>query len=347
MQFTTASTSVIASRFARRSRLHLAAVLLPWLFACGAEDRAGAPSVSVAGQAAAPPTSERTTIDLSAGMPGQSHWRYLKGQDSTAFAATAFDDSTWSQVGVPHGANYTTTYLNAVSGGGDGFLDGGTQWYRLHFTLGTQFAASKVLVEVEGAHTGVQVYLNGTLLPGISAAAGDAQASHVVGFLPFVVDLTPLVHADGATQNVLAVRVARSAAWFKQPGFSGAFRFGQAEAGLFRPARMFLTNKVHIPANVYSNLRTWGTHVATVSIVPSATTTVRADSAVIAVQTNVLNETASTQQVTLTTMIVDATGAVVATASPITQAVPAMTPSAFPSSPTPMFDQRITLANQI
>jgi beta-galactosidase len=345
MQFTTASTSVIATRFARRSRLRLAAVLLPWLFACGTEDRAGAPSVSVAGQAVAPPTSERTTIDLSAGMPGQSHWRYLKGQDSTAFAATAFDDSTWSQVGVPHGANYATTFLNAVSGGGDGFLDGGTQWYRLHFTLGTQFAASKVLVEIEGAHTGVQVYLNGTLLPGISAVTGDAQASHVVGFLPFVVDLTPLVHADGATQHVLAVRVARSAAWFKQPGFSGAFRFGQAEAGLFRPVRMLLTNKVHIPPNVYSNLRTWGTHVATVSIVPSATTTAQAESAVVAVQTNVLNETASTQQVTLTTQIVDASGNVVAAAPPVTQAVAAMTPSAFPSSPTAMFDQRITVPN--
>ena len=328
MQFTRACASVI---------------IVGWgLLACGgAGDGPGAPSASV--QAIAPPTSERLTIDLSAGMPGQSHWRYLKGQDSTAFATTAFDDSTWSQVGIPHGANYLTTFLNAVSGGGDGFLDGGTQWYRLHFTLDAKFAASKVLVEFEGAHTGVQVYVNGALLPGISAVAGDAQASHVVGFLPFVVDLTPLVHADGATQNVLAVRVARSAAWFKQPGFSGAFRFGQAEAGLFRPARMSITNKVHIPPNVYSNLRTWGTHVATVSIVPSATSTAQADSAVVAVQTNVLNETASTQQVTLTTQIVDAGGNVVVTAPPLTQAVPAMTPAGFPSTPTAMFDQRITV----
>ncbi|HEY6174278.1 MAG TPA: discoidin domain-containing protein [Kofleriaceae bacterium] len=316
--------------------------LLSLLFACsGADDRPGTP----AAQAISLPVSERLTIDLSAGMPGQSHWRYVKGQDSTNFAARSFDDSAWSEVGIPHGANYLTTFLNTVSGGGDGFLDGGTQWYRLHFTLGTQYAASKVLVEIEGAHTGAQVYINGTLLPGISAVAGDAQASHVVGFLPFIVDLTPFVQADGATQNVLAVRVARGAAWFKQPGFSGAFRFGQAEAGLFRPARMFITNKVHIPANVYSNLRTWGTHVATVSIVPSANTTALAESAVVAVQTNVLNETASTQQVTLTTLIVNATGNVVATAAPITQAVPAMTPSAFPSSPTPMFDQRITIAN--
>jgi hypothetical protein len=319
-----------------------AAGLLSVIFACSAPDE-GLPAQAVSTQAIAPPTSERLTIDLSAGMPGQTHWRYLKGQDNTAFAATGFDDSTWSQVGIPHGANFLTTFLNAVSGGGDGFLDGGTQWYRLHFTLGTQFAASKVLVEFEGAHTGIQVYVNGTLLPGISAVPGDAQASHVVGFLPFVVDLTPFVHPDGATQNVIAVRVARSAAWFTQPGFSGAFRFGQAEAGLFRPARMLVTNKIHIPPNVYSNLRTWGTHVATVSIAPSASSTAVADSAVVAVQTNVLNETAAAQQVTLTTQIVDATGAVVVVAPPITRSVPAMTPSSFPSSPTPLFDQRITV----
>jgi hypothetical protein len=308
----------------------------------GPED---SPEPSATSQAVALPISERVTIDLSAGMPGQSHWRYIKGQDSTTFATPSFDDSSWSQVGIPHGANYLTTFLNATSGGGDGNLDGGTQWYRLHFTLPAQSAASKILVEIEGAHTGVQVYINGTLLPGISAVAGDAQASHVIGFLPFVVDLTPRVTADGATQNVLAVRVARSAAWFTQPGFSGAFRFGQAEAGLFRPVRMFVTNKVHIPPNVYSNLRTWGTHVATVSIVPSATTTARADSAVVAVQTNVLNETAQTQQVTLTTQIVDAQGNVVVSAPPVTQAVPAMAPSAFPSSEVPMFDQRITVPN--
>ena len=342
MQFTNACRSGVRVRSG-----WLAAVVAASLCACaGSDDGPAEPSTAVSvAQAVSPPTSERTTIDLSAGMPGQTHWRYLKGQDSAGFAATAFDDSTWSQVGIPHGANYLTTFLNAVAGGGDGFLDGGTQWYRLHFTLPTQNAASKVVVEFEGAHTGVQVYINGTLLPGISAVAGDAQASHVVGFLPFVVDLTPFVHADGATQNVIAVRVARSAAWFTEPGFSGAFRFGQAEAGLFRPARMVLTNKVHIPANVYSNLRTWGTHVATVSIVPSASATATADSAVIAVQTNVLNETTSTQQVTLTTQIVDPAGNVVAAAPPVTQAVPAMAPAAFPGSPTAMFDQRITVSN--
>ena len=291
------------------------------------------------------PLSDRVTIDLSAGMPGQSHWMYIKDQDSPTFATPAFNDSSWTPVGIPHGANYLTTFLNTVSGGGDGDLDGGNNWYRLHFTLGTQYANSKVMVEFEGAHTGAQVYINGTLLQGISAVTADANASHVIGFLPFVVDLTPYLHTDGVTPNVLAVRVSRNNSWFEQPNFSGAFRFGQAEAGLFRPARMFITNKVHIPVNVYSNQKTWGTYVATLSEVPSATTTAQALSAVVEVQTNVLNETATPQSVTLTTQIVDAQGNVVAVAPPATQTVPPMTPATYPSTATPMFDQKITLNN--
>ena len=316
------------------------ALLLPLLAAALGAGGARAQQVETA-----VPPSDRITIDLSAGMPGQHHWLYMKDQDQATFATTTFNDSTWQQVGIPHGANYFTTFLNVVSGGGDGDLDGGNNWYRLHFTVDPKYASSKVMVEFEGAHTGAQVYINGTLLPGISAVTADAKASHVIGFIPFIVDLTPYLHADGTTDNVLAVSVSRNNSWFEQPTFSGAFRFGQAEAGLFRPARMFITNKVHIPANVYSNQKTWGTYVATLSEVPSATSTSQAQSAVVEVQTNVLNETTTAQPVTLTTQIVDAQGNVVAVAPPVTQTVQPMTPATYPSTAAPMFDQKITINN--
>ncbi|AXC12578.1 Beta-galactosidase [Acidisarcina polymorpha] len=291
------------------------------------------------------PTSQRTTINLSAGMPGQSPWLYIKDSDSTAYATTAYNDSAWMPVGIPYSANLLTSFLNADSGGGDGDLNGTSNWYRLHFTLGTQYANSKILVEFEGAHTGAQVYINGTLLRGISAVAANAQASHVVGFIPFIVDLTPYVKTDGVTPNVLAVSVSRNDTWFEQPGFSQDYRFGQADAGLFRPAYMFITNKVHIPVNVYSNQKTWGTYVATLSEVPSSSNTATANSAIVEVQTNVLNENTTSQQVTLTTQIVDANGNVVAVAPTLTQTVPPMTSSTFPSTATPMFEQQITVNN--
>ena len=151
-----------------------------------------------------------------------------------------------------------------------------------------------------------------------------------MGFVPVIRDLTPYIRADGATDNVIAIDVSRGASWYEQPNFSGAFRFGQAMAGLFRNVYLYVTNPVHIPLNVYSNQKTWGTYVGTVSEVPAADGTATAASAVVDVQTNVLNESATAQQVTLTTQIVDAQGNVVVTAPPITQAVPPMTASDVP-----------------
>src|SRR5271168_1680845 len=116
-------------------------------------------------------------------------------------------------------------------------------------------------------------------------------------------------------------------------------------AGLFRNVFLYVTNPVHIPVNTYSNQKTWGTYVGTVSEVPAAEGTATAASAVVEVQTNVLNETSKTQQVTLTTQIVDANGNVVVTAPPVTQSVCPMTSGTFPSTATPMFDQQITIQN--
>src|ERR1700756_4262737 len=207
------------------------------------------------------PPSKRVVINL-----GETPWRYLSNQDPAGAASPAFDDTSWLQVGIPYSSEQMTTFINEQSGGGDGELGANTLWYRKHFTLDPQYAGSKVFVEFEGVHTGMQVYINGTLLPGNSAVPADSQATHVVGFIGALVDLTPYLHFDG-TDNVLAVRAARNANWFEDPGFSGAFRFGQAMNGIFRPVHMYITNPVHIPQNTYSGngAAAWGTYVTTSS----------------------------------------------------------------------------------
>lgn len=277
-------------------------------------------------RAASLPPSQRITINM-----GETPWLYLFG-DPTGAQAPNFPDSTWTIVGIPYSADQLDTFINAQSGGGDGDLNGPISWYRNHFTLNPSNAGSKVLVEFEGAHTGVQVFINGTLLPGISAVPADAQATHVVGFIPFIVDLTPYVKFDGS-DNVLAVRAAKNAAFFEAPGFSQGFRFGQSDSGLFRPVDMFITNPVHIPANVYSNLATWGTYVTTLSA--------DANSAQIDVQTNVLNESSTPQQVTLTAQIVDAGGNIVAS----TVANQTIAPNAGPGLHPTLFDTPMTVNN--
>jgi beta-galactosidase len=315
-----------------------------------------------AGQQVEPtlPSSQRYTINLAAGVPQyvananstsnapQNSWWFENTNNSAAYSTQGFNESAdtsaiWKQVGLPYDANISRTFINQASGGGQGSLTGNYNWYRLHFKVDPKYAGQKFLLNIEGSHTGIQVFINGTLLPGVSAVAADAQATHVVGFVPVVVDLTPYIKADGSTDNVIAIDVSRGAPWFETPNFSGAFRFGQAMAGLFRNVKLYITNPVHIPPNVYSNQKTWGTYVGTVSVVPAAQGTATAASAVVEVQTNVLNETTAAQQVTLTTQIVDAKGNVVVTATPVTQTVPAMTPGTFPSGATPMFDQSMTV----
>ncbi|MEO7066392.1 MAG: beta-1,3-glucanase family protein [Rhodanobacter sp.] len=270
--------------------------------------------------------SHRVEVDL-----GAQPWRYLKASPLTdpgiGGGAVNFDDSAWELVGLPHDSNAADTFINEVSGGGQGELTGNMNWYRTTLTHSADYNGKKVTVQFEGANAGAQVYVNGQFIKGTSAL--DPQATHVQGFLPFIVDLTPYLHFDG--KDVLAVRVARIADFFNDPGFSGAFRFGQANVGIYRPVRLHVTDKVYIPENVYSGQKTWGTYVAT----ESASET----SASIRVQTNVANERGTTQVVTLTTQIVDDKGNVVASA----QAQKTLSPG-IPSGTTPTFDQTLTVA---
>jgi beta-galactosidase len=249
------------------------------------------------------PASHRLKINL-----GQTPWKFLQDTDPQGAETVAFDDSAWKDVGIPHTWNNVDTFLNQSSGGGDGSMKGGTNWYRKHFTLDAKYASRRILVEFEGAHLGAQVYINGTFLPGNSAVAVNARATHVVGFVPFIVDITNQVQLGGA-DNVLAVKVGKSGGFYEDPGFATVFRFGQNDGGLFRPVYMHITDNVHIPPNVYSVLNTWGTYVGTESVSD--------EEAVVKIQTNVQNQGGADQTATLTTAIVDADGAIVARAESI------------------------------
>jgi hypothetical protein len=240
--------------------------------------------------------SNRVKINLSGFQGG---WKFIQS-DPLHAQDSNFADGTWSTVGIPHTWNDMNTFLNMDQGGNAGALQGVTGWYRKHFTLDNGYSGRKIFVEFEGAHIGAQVYINGTFIPGNSAV--NPQATHVIGFLPFVVDITPYVKIGGA-DNVLAVRVSTGSGWFTYPFFSNDFRFGQGDGGLFRPVWMHITDKVHIPLNVFSVVNNWGTCVATMSA-SDASATVR-------ILTNVQNESGGAVTASLTTNVVDSTGNVV------------------------------------
>jgi uncharacterized repeat protein (TIGR01451 family) len=291
--------------------------------------------------------SDRQDINL-----GAQPWKYTKQaivnpNDPVVYAplpngdegaAVAFNDSAWLTVGLPHAANDFNTFINQESGGGQGSLDGETSWYRTKLTDSAKYAGKKVMLEIEGAHTGDRVYVNGKFVPGTGVlnqpGQPDEQATHVIGFLPHIVDLTPLLHFDGT--DVIAVKVSRGGGgFFEDPGFSGSFRFGQAEAGIFRPVKLHVTNLVHIPENVYAGQKTWGTYVGTQALSDDHT------KATIRVQTNVINETGAVQTVTLTTQIVDADGNLVAS----DQQNKDLAPKVVPDDQTPVFDETLQVNN--
>ncbi|HEX7816189.1 beta-1,3-glucanase family protein [Dyella sp.] len=282
--------------------------------------------------------SQRTDINL-----GAQPWSYLAEDNGNNLidgnnastpppaAAVNFDDSKWQKVGLPYSTTQFTTFINEKSGGGDGELHGTIGWYRTKLTDSAQYNGKKVTVEFEGAHMGAQVYVNGHFVPTTSAVARDATATHVNGFLPFIVDVTPYLHYDGT--DTIAVKVARNGDFFEDPQISGSFRFGQADTGIFRPVRLHVTDKVYIPENVYSGQKTWGTYVGTVAASD--------DQATVRVQTNVANESDDSVTATLTTQIVDASGKVVATQQD-QKLLPAHSiPGA---DPAPVFDQTLTVS---
>jgi beta-galactosidase/beta-glucuronidase len=278
--------------------------------------------------------SQRVEINL-----GAQPWSYFTENNETdaidknaAAAAVNFDDSGWQKVGLPYSTTQFNTFLNEQSGGGQGELGGTIAWYRTTLSRSADYAGKKVMVEFEGAHMGAQVYINGHFIQTTSAVKADATATHVVGFLPFIVDLTPYMHFDGT--DVLAVKVARGGTFFEDPTFSGAFRFGQSDTGIFRPVRLHVTDTVYIPENVYSGQKSWGTYVATVSASDN-TASVR-------VQTNVANDRDAAVTATLTTQIVDISGNVVAS----TQDQKTLAAHSIPGAdPTPAFDQTLTVGN--
>jgi len=122
--------------------------------------------------------------------------------------------------------------------------------------------------------------------------------------------------------------VSGNGGFFTYPGFCIDYRFGQGDYGLFRPVWLYITDKIHVPLNVYSVLSQWGTYVATVSASDV--------SASVKIQTNVRNDNATAQTVTLTTKVVDMTSTVVATIES-TQTIGADTNA--------VFDQNAAIAN--
>ncbi|MFF1738813.1 glycoside hydrolase family 2 TIM barrel-domain containing protein [Streptomyces mirabilis] len=187
-------------------------------------------------------------------------------------AQPGYDDSAWREVSVPHdwSIEQTPTTDHGTTSG-TGFFPGGLGWYRTTFTLPPALAGRQISVEFDGVYMDSHVYCN-----------GEEVGHHPYGYTGFAFDLTGLLHTDGTTENVIAVKVQNqlpSSRWY-----SGS--------GIYREARLVVTEPVHV--------QRWGTYVTTPDIT--------AERAVVRVRTTVVNESGAAAEVQVISRIVDPDG---------------------------------------
>jgi beta-galactosidase len=198
-----------------------------------------------------------------------SAWKFHLGDVSGA-QATTYDDSSWTSLDVPHDYSISQSFTqNSPAGGGGGYLNGGTAWYRKTFTLPSASQGQKVYVQFDGVYMDSTVYLNGTQVGG-----------RPYGFSSFECDLT--ANAKFGASNVLAVRVNNqqpSSRWY-----SGS--------GIYRHTWLKTVNPVRV---AYT-----GTAVTT--------PTVSSSSATVNIAVTVQNDGTSDQSVTVASTVGDGNG---------------------------------------
>ena len=163
-----------------------------------------------------PPGDPRVVTNLDTG------WKFLRA-DSTNAQAVAFNDSSWSNVNVPH----TWNNVDGQDGGNDYYR--GIGWYRTHITPAAGLVGKSLYLKFDGANLTTDLYVNGVVVGehkgGYSAFGWDISSYLVVG-------------AD----NVIAVKVT-NAADNNVPPLAGDYTmFG----GIYRHVNLIATSPQHV-----------------------------------------------------------------------------------------------------
>ncbi|MDQ0874786.1 beta-galactosidase [Paenibacillus sp. V4I3] len=218
-------------------------------------------------------------------------WRFFRG-DIQGSEADDFDDSAWEIVHLPH----TVRVEPAHCSGGLNYL--GIAWYRRHFYVDKAYKDQKIFVEFEGAKHTADVWIDGKHL-----------STHYGGYLPFTLDITDYVTADGETDHVIVVKLDNSDMPDVPPGKpQGELDFCYY-GGLYRYVWLHTTDKLHITDAVYANQQAGGGLFITYSNVSSLKAQVN-------IQTHIRNEYDIPKACSVTHYIVNDNREVVSRVSP-------------------------------
>ena len=128
-------------------------------------------------------------------------WKFLKGECAAA-SDSAFDDSQWSSIHLPHTWN-TDAYTEK-----DYYR--GTGWYRRPVHIPGSWEGKQIFLKLDAASKAATIYINGKQVD-----------EHTGGYTACTFDITPFLSAGKA--NTLAIRVDNSR--MDIPPISGDFTF--------------------------------------------------------------------------------------------------------------------------
>lgn len=194
-----------------------------------------------------------------------SDW-LLKVGDIPSAQKTAFKDSDWKKVTLPHAFNEDEAFKLDIRDLTDTIV-----WYRKHFTLPQSAKGQKVFIEFEGARQGVDFYVNGQLV-----------GKHENGVMAFGFDISNYVKSGS---NVIAVRVDNN--WDYAERSTGVKyqwsnnNFNANYGGLPKNVWLHITAPVYQTLPLYSNLGTTGVYIYASDLkVKSREATINAESEV-------------------------------------------------------------------
>jgi beta-galactosidase len=242
------------------------------------------------GHSYTPPVSPRAKLNFNL------DWKFLR-EDAPGAEVTAFDDSQWATVSLPHTFNDVDSFRQLIShGGGDRGTYKGLSWYRKHFRLPADLSGHKIFLEFEGMRQAGDIFLNGKQI-----------GLYENGITAYGLDISDAAHF-GAEENVLAVKVDNRTTYTERATGTtfewNANDFNPDYGGINRHVWLHVTGKIYQTLPLYYGLESTGVYVYTTHF------DIGQGSADVTVESEVRNASGDRATVELSAVIVDPNGQV-------------------------------------
>ncbi|MDO4292977.1 MAG: glycoside hydrolase family 2 TIM barrel-domain containing protein [Eubacteriales bacterium] len=147
------------------------------------------------------------------------NWKFHLGDCEPAWYK-GFDDSGWQPVRLPHDWSVALPF-DPKNSSGTGYVSGGIGWYRCRFSLPEEYAGKSVRLVFDGVYKNSQVWVNSYYL-----------GKRPNGYVSFAYDITPFV-SFGERDNEISVKVTHTdladSRWFTGSGITRSVHLEIAE----------------------------------------------------------------------------------------------------------------------